>query len=157
MKPQKIISIILIFFGISSLLGALIFGACFYFAGSAIGNEADKAAQEWEELQKTAIAVEGTITSTNNGTNIKYCTKDGDTFDVRLNMTSSMYPVGEKVTVYYDEFNPSYAMVPEITESTSKILNTTFSGIGIIFGVIAAFIGFVMITAGIIVGKKSKA
>ena len=156
MNPKKVLSIILIFFGIASFLGAAVLGISFYFAGDAIGNEADKAAQEWEEFQDTAIATRGTIVDTDNGTKIKYTTEEGDIYNVRLNVTSSLYPEGENVTVYYDKFNPGNAMVPEITESTMGILNKTFSGIGIIFGGIMGFFGIVMLITGIVVGRKSK-
>lgn len=155
MKLEKILGIGLILYGIISITVALVFGGLFYFVGDAIGNSGISE-QEWEEFEKNALTTEGTVTNTNSGTTVKYRAEDNSIYNVHLDMTSSSYPVGKKVTVYYDKYDPAYAMVPEITENTTKFLHYSFSGMGIIAGVVFAFSGLISAVAGffIVCSKK---
>lgn len=156
MNAKKIINIIMIVFGIIMLFMGLLFGGIFGVTGGLMGGAGDKNNEEWEAFQDDAIETEGEIIDVDNGTVIEYyCEEDDRYYKVTLSVTSSLYPVGKQVSVYYNEDNPRECMVPEIMDSTYGILSTTFSGIGIVLGILFGGIGLVLLIAGIIMGKKN--
>lgn len=158
MNIKKIISVFMIVFGIMMIFMAILFSCIFGFTGGAIGQAGDKSAEEWEAFKEDAIATTGEIISTDNGTTIKYYAEEEDNYyKATLNVTTSEYPVGREVTVYYNEDNPRDCMVPEITESTYGMMNTVFSGVGILMGVLFGGMGLMILIVGIVLGKKKKA
>lgn len=158
MNFKKISSVFMIIFGIFMLFMGILFGVIFGVTGGAMGSAGEQTAEEWETFKEDAIATTGKIISTNNGTTIKYYAEEADAYyEATLSVTTSQYPVGREVTVYYNEDDPGDCMVSEIMESTYGILNTVFSGMGTVMGVLFGGIGLVILIAGIVLGKKKKA
>ena len=158
MNLKKVISVFLIIFGAFMLFMGILFGVIFGVTGGAMGKAGEQSAEEWEAFKDDAVATTGEIISTGNGTTIKYYAEEADAYyEATLSVTTSQYPVGKEVTVYYNEDNPADCMVPEIMESTYGIMNTVFSGMGLVMGILFGGIGLVILVVGIILGKKKKA
>ena len=70
-------------------------------------------------------------------------------------MSSSAYPTGTRVTVYYNKTKPEACTIPEIAEATFGTIGSIFSGMGIVFLIAFAVLGVAALVGGILLIRSA--
>lgn len=150
---KKVIGIILTIFGGMVLLIALVFGLVFGGLGTAMNGAADSGVDYSQDSNYASC--EGVVMDVDDSkTSVQY-EAEGDLYVVVLNMQTSAYPVGTRVTVYYNKTKPEECSVPEIAEATFGTLGSVFSGVGIGLFICLAVIGLAGLISGILLIRSS--
>lgn len=132
---------------------ALIFGLVFGGIGTAM-NEASGSVDDYSQDSNYASCMGEVIDVDDASTTIQY-EADGNFYRVGLNMSSSAYPVGTSVTVYYNKTKPDECSVPEIAEETLGTMSSIFSGVGVGLLIGFAVVGIAGLVGGILLIRSS--
>lgn len=150
---KKVIGIILTIFGGLFLLMALIFGFVFGVIGSAM-NEVSGSVEDYSQNLNYVSCVGEIIEVEDSYTTVQY-EADGYLYEAQLNMSSSAFPVGTSVTVYYNKTKPEECSIPEIAEETLGTMGGIFSGVGVGLLIVFAVVGIAGLVGGILLIRSS--
>lgn len=154
---KKTTGTVFIVIAIIGMLFAGILGGGFFIVSSVTNSAGNSEHAKNEKLKDEYIKTKGRVSDVYDGkTYIEYEDEDGEEYEISLNVTSSKYNEGTKVTVYYDEFDPYEAIVPEIDEFAYGIVNGTFNVMGIIFVAISGIPAIIFLILGIVLRKAGK-
>lgn len=150
---KKVIGIILTVAGGLFLLLAFIFGLVFGGIGTAMNGASDGMEDYLQD--PNYIACEGEVIDVDDSKTIVEYEADGYLYTVELNMSSSAYPTGTRVTVYYNKTKPEACTIPEIAEATFGTIGSIFSGMGIVFLIAFAVLGVAALVGGILLIRSA--
>ncbi len=159
MSGKRIAGIVLTVLGGIALFLTLILGGIFFALGSGINGISNQDEKKFEEFQKTAISCEGIVTYVDDDparTVIEYVTEDGDSYKTAFNVVSSSYYEGTSVSVYYNMYDPTECMAPELTGEVTGLVGGIFSLVGGVFAAIFGIPGIILLIVGIVLIVKGK-
>ena len=143
--------------GIVILVFAMFTGGIFAAVGTGLKENVKSIQADVDEFKLNAIETEGLITEAYDGnTVVSYETEDGSEYECSFNMYSSNMREGTRLTVYYQEDNPSNCAVPELSIGIYTLLSKIFQWVGIGIGAFFGVFGLIFVVAGIVVRKKNQ-
>lgn len=159
-KGKKVAGIVALIFGIMFVVMALIFAVVFVIIGKASGAKSKDVDSQVEQMvSEGAVLCTGEIVSTeNSGTTVEYYDSYTDYYyQLTMSAETSKYPVGSYVDVYYDQYDPTDSIAPDVLTETYNTIDTVFTVLGICLGLGFGVIGAILIIIGSVCIKKSKA
>lgn len=150
---KKVIGIILTVVGGLSLLMALIFGLIFGGVGTAMNGVSDSAGDDIQNSNTASCY--GEVLSVEDSRTVVYYVVGDEEYAVELHVSTSQYPEGSQVTVYYNSTKPEECSVPEISEAAFGTIGSVFSGLGIALVIVFGGIGIVGLIVGILLIRSA--